>query len=105
MPRQASITYDDVVGYAEAIKAEGGKPTSRTIRDRHGSASYGTVHRLLQQWEQTQARVVAAEFCLPPSVQDAIFEFVQNKLSTGCAELESRLKLAVIGADATSPRN
>lgn len=34
MPRAATISYDQVVRYAEAIKGEGGKPTPRQIRER-----------------------------------------------------------------------
>mgnify|MGYP003377969120 CR=1 FL=1 len=67
MPREASITYDQVSNYAEAIKAEGGKPTPRLIRDRHGSGSFGTIHKLFQQWE--------AKHCLlytSPSPRDGL---------------------------------
>lgn len=99
MPREATITYDHVVRFAETIKAEGGKPTPRLIRDRHGSGSFGTIHKLLQQWEGTQALAIEAALSLPPSVQRAILEFVRNELSTGRADLEGRLSRAAICAE------
>jgi len=91
MPREATITYDQVVRYAEAIKADGGKPTPRQIRDRHGSGSFGTIHKLFQQWESTQALAIEAALSLPPSVQRAILEFVRHELSVGRTDLEERL--------------
>ena len=95
MPREATITYDQVVRYAEAIKAEGYKPTPRLIRDRHGSGSFGTIHKLFLQWENTQELAIETALSLPPSLQRAILEFVRNELSTGRAELDDRLSQAV----------
>ena len=105
MPREATINYDQVVRYAEAIKAEGGKPTPRLIRDRHGSGSFGTIHKLFQQWENTQALAIEAALSLPPSVQRAILEFVRNELSTGRADLEGRLSQAANCAEDLAAEN
>lgn len=79
MPREATITYDQVVRYAESIKAEGRKPTPRLIRDKHGSGSYGTIHKLFQQWEGAQALVIETALSLPPSLQRSILEFVRSE--------------------------
>lgn len=105
MPREATITYDQVVRHAEAIKAEGGKPTPRLIRDRHGSGSFGTIHKLFQQWESTQALAIEAALSLPPSVQRAILEFVRNELSIGRADLEGRLSQAAGCAEDLASEN
>lgn len=105
MPREATITYDQVVRYAEAIKAEGGKPTPRQIRDRHGSGSFGTIHKLFQQWESTQALAIEAALSLPPSVQRAILEFVRHELSVGRADLEERLCQATSSAEDLATEN
>lgn len=105
MPREATITYDQVVRYAEAIKAEGGKPTPRLIRDRHGSGSFGTIHKLFQQWESTQALAIEAALSLPPSVQRAILDFVRNELSSGRADLEGRLSQAAGCAEDLASEN
>ncbi|NHC07894.1 DNA-binding protein [Azonexus fungiphilus] len=105
MPREATITYDQVVRYAEAIKAEGGKPTPRQIRDRHGSGSFGTIHKLFQQWESTQALAIEAALSLPPSVQRAILEFVRHELLVGRADLEERLCQATACAEDLATEN
>lgn len=105
MPREATITYDQVVRYAEAIKADGGKPTPRLIRDRHGSGSFGTIHKLFQQWESTQVLAIEAALSLPPSVHRAILEFVRNELSTGRADLEGRLSQVAICAEDLASEN
>lgn len=105
MPREASITYDQVANYAEGIKAEGGKPTPRLIRDRHGSGSFGTIHRLFQQWESKQALAIEATLTLPPSLQRSILEFVRHELSVGRADLESRLIQAAAGAEDLATEN
>lgn len=105
MPREATITYDQVARYAEAIKAEGGKPTPRQIRDRHGSGSFGTIHKLFQQWEGTQALAIEAALSLPPSVQRAILEFVRHELSVGRTDLEERLRQATASAEDLAAEN
>lgn len=105
MPREATITYDQVVRYAEAIKTEGGKPTPRQIRDRHGSGSFGTIHKLFQQWESTQALAIEAALSLPPSVQRAILEFVRHELSVGRTDLEERLCLVTTSAEDLATEN
>lgn len=105
MPREATITYDQVVRYAETIKAEGGKPTPRQIRDRHGSGSFGTIHKLFQQWESTQALAIEAGLSLPPSVQRAILEFVRHELSLGRADLEERLGQTTTSAEDLATEN
>ena len=105
MPREATITYDQVVLYAEAIKAEGGKPTPRLIRDRHGSGSFGTIHKLFQQWESTQALAIEAALSLPPSVQRAILEFVRHELSVGRTDLEERLCQVTTSAEDLATEN
>lgn len=105
MPREATITYDQVVRYAEAIKADGGKPTPRQIRDRHGSGSFGTIHKLFQQWESTQALAIEAALSLPPSVQRAILEFVRHELSVGRTDLEERLCQVTTSAEDLATEN
>lgn len=91
MPREASINYDQVAAIADAIKASGGKPNPRLIRERHGSGSLGTIHKLFQQWEAGQSRQIEASLALPPALQRAILDFMAQELATARAELESKL--------------
>lgn len=91
MPREASITYEQVAAIADAIKAAGGKPNPRQIRERHGSGSLGTIHKLFQQWESGQSRQIEASLALPPALQRAILDFMAQELATARAELEAKL--------------
>lgn len=105
MPREATITYDQVARYAESIKADGRKPTPRLIRDKHGSGSYGTIHKLFQQWERTQALVIETALSLPPSLQRSILEFVRSETVAGRTELEARLGDASTYAEELATEN
>ena len=90
MPREASITYDQVAAIAANIKAAGGRPTPRQIRERHGTGSLGTIHRLFQQWETDQAQPERA-LALPPQLQRAILDFIAQEVTAAGADLEARL--------------
>jgi len=91
MPREATITYEQVARYAESMRAEGRKPTPRLIRDKHGSGSYGTIHKLFQQWEETQAMAIETALNLPHSLQRSILEFVRSETESRRSDLEARL--------------
>ena len=91
MPREATITFDQVASIADAIKAAGGKATSRAIREQHGSGSLGTIQKLLQQWEAGQVRQVESTLTLPPALQRAILDFMSQEMTVARAELEGRL--------------
>ena len=91
MGREATITPEQVHAIADAIKAEGGKPTLRAVRERLGSGSMGTVATLLQQWRSGQERQAATHLVLPPSLQRVILEFMAAELSAARAPLEAEL--------------
>jgi chromosome segregation ATPase len=91
MGREATITPEQVHAIADAIKAEGGKPTLRAVRERLGSGSMGTVATLLQQWRSGQERQTATNLVLPPSLQRVILEFIAAELSAARAPLEAEL--------------
>ncbi len=91
MGREATITPEQVHAIADAIKAEGGKPTLRAVRERLGSGSMGTVATLLQQWRSGQERQTATNLVLPPSLQRVILEFMASELSAARAPLEAEL--------------
>lgn len=90
MPREASITYDQVAAIAANIKAAGGRPSPRQIREHHGTGSLGTIHRLFQQWETGQAQPERA-LALPPQLQRAILDFIAQEVTAAGADLEARL--------------
>lgn len=102
MPREASITYEEVAAIADTIKATGGKPSPRQIRERHGSGSLGTIHRLFQQWEGGHAERSVA---LPAPLQRAVLDFVAHEVATARADLEARLAEALVAANDLATEN
>ncbi len=105
MPREATISYEQVAAIADAIKASGSKPNPRMIRERHGSGSLGTIHKLFQQWEAGQSRQIEAALALPPALQRAILEFMDQELTSARAELESKLMDAQQAANDLAAEN
>ncbi len=105
MPREASITFEQVAAIADAIKASGSKPNPRMIRERHGSGSLGTIHKLFQQWEAGQSRQIEAALALPPALQRAILEFMDQELTSARAELEGKLSDAQQAANDLAAEN
>ncbi|OZB54659.1 DNA-binding protein [Thiomonas sp. 13-64-67] len=91
MGREATITPEQVHAVADAIKAEGSKPTLRAVRERLGQGSMGTIAKLLQQWKVGQERQAAAELVLPPALQRAVLDFMAAELSATRAPLEAEL--------------
>lgn len=91
MPREPSITPEQVAAAADAIKAEGGRPTARVLRERLGAGSMGTLHRLLQQWQAGQSRQVETTLTLPPAMQRVILDFLAQEIAAAKAALEAEL--------------
>jgi chromosome segregation ATPase len=92
MGREAAITLEQVYAVADAMRAEGVKPTSRAVRERLGNTgSMGTVNKLLQRWKATQEREQAAALSLPPALQRAILDFMDTELAAARAALETQL--------------
>ncbi|MCK0505706.1 DNA-binding protein [Aromatoleum anaerobium] len=105
MPREASITYEQVAAIADGIKAAGGKPTPRQIRERHGSGSLGTIHKLFQRWEGNQPPSIEAGSALPPALQRAILEFVTQERATARADLDAKLSDVQAAANELAAEN
>lgn len=105
MPREASITYEEVAAIAETIKAAGGKPSPRQIRERHGSGSLGTIHRLFQQWEAGLGRHAEGSVALPAPLQRAILDFVAHEVAAARANLEAKLADALVAANDLATEN
>lgn len=56
MPRESTITFEQVSAAANGIKAQGGKATTRAVREVLGSGSMATICKFLQQWRANQLR-------------------------------------------------
>lgn len=92
MGREAAITYEQVAAAADTMKAGGIKPTSRAIRERLGNVgSMGTINKLLQRWKAGQERQISNALALPPVLQRAILDFMDQELTSAKAVLEADL--------------
>ncbi|MBX9431299.1 DNA-binding protein [Ralstonia pseudosolanacearum] len=92
MGREAAVTPEQVHAAADAIKAEGGKPTLRSVRERLGTGSMGTINKYLQGWKAGQERQQAAEPAIPPALQRAVLDFMATELAAARAPLEAELE-------------
>lgn len=91
MGREASITENQVHAAANAIRAEGGTPTLRAVRERLGAGSMGTVSKHLQRWKAGQERQTSTELALPPALQRSVLDFMATELAAARAPLEAEL--------------
>lgn len=92
MGRDAMITHEQVAAVADAMKAAGGKPTSRSIRERLGNVgSMGTINKMLQHWKAGQERQTVTALVLPLALQRAILDFMDQELTMARAALEADL--------------
>lgn len=92
MGREATVTFEQITALADAMKMEGVKPTSRAVRERLGNTgSMGTINKLLQRWKSGQERQVSAALALPPALQRALLEFMDNELTAARTTLETEL--------------
>ena len=91
MPREASITYEQVAACATTILAGGGKPTARALREQLGSGSLGTIHRLQQQWQASRQPVPEALRSIPVAVERAIRDFAANEAGLAKGECLEQL--------------
>ncbi len=91
MPRESSISYDQVAAICNNLKANSIKPSPKLIREHHGSGSLGTIQRLFQEWKEKQDRPIETNLTLPPAIQRAILEFMSIELAGAKATLETEL--------------
>lgn len=90
MGRATEITYEKVAEVADAIRATGGNPTTRGVREKLGSGSMGTITQLMQRWrdENRQAKV---EIVLPTGLQRALLDIIAQEQAAARVTLEGEL--------------
>ena len=77
---------------ADNIKAQGGKPTARSVRDALGTGSMATVLKFLQEWKGGQVRQCQAiDDTLDPSIARAISNQIAGKVQEATADATARL--------------
>ena len=91
MAREASITQEQVNAIANAMQADGAKPTARGIRDHLGIGSMATVLKYLQVWQGEQRRPPDAPATLPSALQRSLMDFAAHEVATAKAELHAEL--------------
>ena len=91
MGREATITPEQVNAVADTLKAEGSRPTLRAVRERLGSGSMGTISKFLQNWKARQEREQTSALALPPALQRAILDYMDQELAAARAALENDL--------------
>jgi len=107
MARTSTITFGQVAQIADAMKAAGNRPTARAVRERIGSGSMGTIHKLLQQWQgkasEADEETEAAE--LPMHIQNALMDFIGTEIATACEPINEELQAAKEAAEELATEN
>lgn len=107
MARTSNITFGQVAAIADAMKAAGTRPTARAVRERIGSGSMGTIHKLLTQWNgkgsESDEDSEAAE--LPSHIQNALMDFIGTEIATACEPLNEELQAAKEAAEDLAESN
>lgn len=92
MGREASVTAEQVAAVADALKNESKKPTARLVRERLGNTgSMGTITNLLQRWKAGQERENVSALSLPPALQRAVLDFMDQELAAARLPLETEM--------------
>ncbi|WP_153132878.1 DNA-binding protein [Dechloromonas hortensis] len=106
MARTTNITFGQVAQIADAMKAAGTRPTARAVRERIGSGSMGTIHKLLQQWTGKASEADEDQSPeLPSSIASALMDFVSTQVAEACEPLNEELAAAREAADALAEDN
>ena len=106
MARVSSISLEQVAAAADGIKAKGGKPTARDVRDILGTGSMATVLKFLQKWQSNQSRLnQAIDDTLGPSITRAISNQIATRVQQASADSTARLADLQAEADAIIAEN
>lgn len=84
MARTSNISFGQVAAIADAMKAAGTRPTARSVRERIGSGSMGTIHKFLSQWSGKTVEESEDVPELPESIANALMDFIGTEIATAC---------------------
>jgi colicin import membrane protein len=104
MGRESSIDFEAVALAANKIKADGGKPTTRTVRELLNHGSMATISKFLRMWKSGQINHnQIGDEILDPSITSAISSYVAIKLQEAATnylaqvtELESDSDMLIV---------
>lgn len=107
MARTTNITFGQVAAIADAMKAAGTRPTARAVRERIGTGSMGTIHKLLQQWAGKVAEADEEDDSpeLPSSIASTLMDFVSTQVAEACEPLNEELQAAKDAANQIAEDN
>lgn len=92
MGRQASVTIEHVKAAVAALRAEGSKVSSRTVRQKLGNVgSMGTVSKLLQQCLGEKDTTPDSLRQLPPELQHVILVFADHQADVARRQVAEEL--------------
>lgn len=93
MPRQPTITKEEVFAACEALLANGQNPSVTRLRHFVGRGSYSTFARLRQEWEEERAKAQPAPEspAPPPTLLQAAERIATEAWLQARAEAEERL--------------
>lgn len=94
MARETALTQEQINAAADAIRAAGGKPTARAVRERIGSGSMATILKFFQAWQSGQIKPAEQAVSLPPALQRALVDFIGQEIANARATLEADLVTA-----------
>lgn len=92
MGREASTSYERVCNAIDELLTQGIKPSVRAVRTLVGGGSMSTINKHLQQWRETHAHESdISPRLLPPKLQRAVFEFIDQEVTRVHVDLEEAL--------------
>jgi chromosome segregation ATPase len=92
MARKSTLTYEQVATVADEMVIQGGKPTSRSVREALGAGSLTTILKFLQQWQGSQVRQSQGlDDTIDPAISRAISNQIATRVQTSTADAMSRL--------------
>jgi len=100
MARISTVTFAQVATIADTMTAAGLRPTARAVRERLGTGSMGTIHKLIQQWAGKGSADDEAEDApeLPASIASVLMDFVSTQVAEACEPLAEELREAKAAA-------
>jgi chromosome segregation ATPase len=90
----AGVTAEQVIAAAEAIAAQGDRPSVRAIRDRLETGSFNTIQRYLSEWRETRPQITQAAYELPAQLANDFGKELRRGAEAATAELRAELSEA-----------
>ena len=104
-PGRTGVTFEQVAAIADAIAAQGNRPTLRGVRAELGTGSMGTIQKHLTAWQGTRRAIVTSSATLPTEIQRVILGEIERAVSEARAELEAELAATKGSLDALADDN